>query len=103
MLRDILTRLPLLDRPPRVPIRNLDTADQALLVVGVVLSAVVGFIVAVATLYVLGLGGVINSQGDATGDFALILWASLTYLLALVVLDWSRQRLIRREQRRRCR
>lgn len=98
MLRRLLARLPLIDRPPKVPIRDLDRRDQAVFTVGVGLAIAVGFIVTVAVLFMLGLIGIIDAQANSTGDFALILWVVSAYLLGLVATDWVRERARGRER-----
>ena len=94
MLRGFLARLPLVDRPPRIPIRDLGRRNQALFVIGVGVATITGFAVAVVVLYTLGLAGVIDSQANSTGDFALVLWVVSTYLLGLATTDWVRKRAI---------
>jgi hypothetical protein len=98
MARCSLARLPLVDRPPKVPIGRLDRRDRVLLAVGVGLSVIVGFTIAVAVLYVLGFVGIIDAQATSTGDFALILWIVSTYLLGLATTDRARERAIQRGQ-----
>lgn len=98
MLRRFFARLPLVDRPPKVPIRDLGRRDQAVFAVGVGLAIAVGFVVTVAVLYTLGFVGIIDAQADSTGDFALILWVVSAYLLGLVTTDRVRERARRRER-----
>jgi hypothetical protein len=94
MLRGFLARLLLVGRPPRIPIRDLGRWYQALFVIGVGVATITGFAVAVVVLYTLGLAGVIDSQANSTGDFALVLWVVSTYLLGLATTDWVRKRAI---------
>jgi hypothetical protein len=94
MVRRSLARVPLLDRPLKVPIGECGWRDRVLLAVGVGLSVAAGFVIAVAVLYALGLVGVIDIQASSTGDFALLLWVLSTYLLGLATTDWVRRRAI---------
>jgi hypothetical protein len=98
MTRRFLARLLLVDRPPKVPIRELGRRDQGLFVVGIGLATVVGLTIVVVVLYTLGFVGLIDAQSQPTGHFTLILWVGSTYLLGLMTIDWVRRRAIRREQ-----
>ena len=98
MTRLFLARLFLVDRPPKVPIRDLSRRYQILFVVGVGVATVAGLIISVTALYALGFVGIINAQSNPTGNFTLILWATSTYLLGLIATDWVRRRAIRSEQ-----
>ena len=99
MARRFLARVLLVDRPPKIPIRDLNRHDQALFVLGVGLATVAGFTISIVLLSVLGSVGVIDAQANSTGDFALILWVVSTYLLGLMATDWVRKRAIRHGQR----
>ena len=98
MVRRVPVWFPLVDRPPKVPIRDLGRCHQAVFVVGIGLAVVAGFTISVVVLYIVGLVGIIDAQANTTGDFALISWVGSTYLIGLTVTDWVRRRATRGEQ-----